>query len=209
MKKLLLLLFINCSFQALIAQEVQQEKGYHQHDGFYLSMSIGPAFGTIDNKTNYMGDQKYSGPAAQFDIKIGGAIGENFILHASMISSSIPGPTVTGGNQSTNLTNNLSIGEAMIGGGFTYYFMPANVFISSSIGSGNFTVIDSKNNNSVSTSRGFSFQLKFGKEWWASKNWGLGISLTYGKTKLTNSPMGIEEKLNSNRFGILFNTTFN
>ncbi|HCT30078.1 MAG TPA: hypothetical protein DIW31_04975 [Bacteroidales bacterium] len=209
MRKILLILLAAFTFQALIAQENQQEKGYNQHDGFYLSMGLGPAFGKITDEMVGIGTLDFTGTGAQFDFKIGGAVSENFILHASLISSSIPGPKVSGGGESTTLSNNLSIGESMIGGGFTYYFMPANFFISSSIGSGNFTIIDSKNDINISTKRGLSLQLKVGKEWWVSKNWGLGISLTYGKTKLTNKADGIEEKLNSSRFGILFNATFN
>lgn len=53
-------------------------------------------------------------------------------------------------------------------------------------------------------------QFKLGKEWWVSKNWGFGLGLTYDKTYATNDPgAGEMEKLESNRFGILFNTTFN
>jgi hypothetical protein len=71
--------------------------------------------------------------------------------------------------------------------------------------------IDSENSdNNVSTQRGFSMQLKIGKEWWISDKWAFGVGLTYGKTNLTNEPIGgTIEKLDSNRFGILFNTTLN
>lgn len=205
MKKLLLALLILCLAQNLFAQE----QGYHQHDGFYLSMALGPVFGSIKNETNYIGNQEYSGTGAQFDFKIGGAISENFIIHASLISSSMVGPKVSGDSGSGQASNDLSIGEAMIGAGITYYFMPSNFFLSGSVGSGNFSIMDKDNDINVSTDRGLAFQLKLGKEWWVSKNWGLGISVTYGKTNLTNKGGGMEEKLNSNRLGILFNTTFN
>jgi hypothetical protein len=99
----------------------------------------------------------------------------------------------------------------MIGGGVTYYLMPVNIFFSGSMGLGNFSIIDSNDNsNNVSTQRGFSMQIKIGKEWWISKKWGIGLSLTYGKTKLTNEPGGgVVEKMNSNRFGVLFNASLN
>jgi len=209
MRKILPLLLIACTFQAIYAQETQQETGFHQHDGFYLSMALGPVFGSIKNETNYIGNQEYSGTGAQFDFKIGGAISENFIIHASLISSSMVGPKVSGDSGSGQASNDLSLGEAMIGAGITYYFMPSNFFLSGSIGSGNFSIMDKNNDVTVSTSRGLAFQLKLGKEWWVSKNWGLGISVTYGKTNLTNKGSGMVEKLNSNRIGILFNTTFN
>jgi len=103
----------------------------------------------------------------------------------------------------------LTVGEAMFGGGLTYYIMPQNIFLSGSLGIGNFTMMDQKNDQTTSTQRGFSMQLKAGKEWWVSKKWGLGLSVTYGTTSLTNNSGGISEKLNSNRFGILFNATLN
>lgn len=211
MKRIFILILLVASFNLskAQAQSNSQGNGYHQHDGFYLSMSIGPVFGKItdDIINNYKMD--ITGTGCQFDFKIGGAISENLILHATLLSNSLAGPTVKVSKQSVQAPNNLTVGEAMIGGGLTYYVMPSNIFLSGSLGFGNFTVIDSKNDINTSTKRGFSMQLKAGKEWWISKNWGFGISLTYGKTNLTNKSDGIEEKMDSNRFGILFNTTFN
>lgn len=205
MKKIFLFsLFIIC-ISTLTAQD-----GFHQHDGFALSMSLGPVFGTVsdDFGTNYM---ELSGTGALFDFKIGGAIKENLILHATILSSSVPGPTITfSGNQSAVAPDNVSLGEAMIGAGLTWYIMPTNFFFSGSAGIGNFSILDTKTNSNDATQRGFSMQIKVGKEWWVSKNWALGIGVTYGKTHLTNEPGGgIIEKMDSNRFGILFNTTFN
>jgi hypothetical protein len=206
MKKALIFCLIMISFNALKAQD-----GHHQHDGFYLSMSVGPVFGSvIDEMTQYT--VTMSGTGAEFDFKIGGAVSENLLLHATLISKSMAGPMIKLSNSSSaKASDNIAVGEAMLGGGLTYYFMPSNVFLSGSVGLGNFSIIDSKDSdNNVSTQRGFSMQLKIGKEWWISKNWAFGVGLTYGKTSLTNTPStNIVEKLNSNRFGILFNTTFN
>lgn len=206
MKKVLVLCFVMFGFYNLKAQE----EVIHQHAGFYLSMSTGPLFGSVtDNLGSYTMDM--SGTGAQFDFKIGGAIRENLILHATIISNVLIGPTITiSGISGTKASDNITVGEAMFGGGLTYFIMPSNIFLSGSIGLGNFSITDSNDNsNNVSTQRGFSMQLKGGKEWWISKKWGMGISLTYGKTNLTNRPgSGIVEKLDSNRFGILFNTSF-
>lgn len=218
MKKVLVLCLVLFGFNNLKAQEEAlfnnlktQEEGFHQHKGLYLSMSVGPLFGSVtDDLGTYTMDM--SGTGAQFDFKIGGAIKENLILHATLISNSLPGPSIKiSGNSSIKASDNLTVGEAMVGGGLTYYIMPSNIFLSGTLGLGNFSIIDTNdNNNNVSTQRGFSMQLKIGKEWWISKKWGLGISLTYGKTNLTNKPSaGIVEKLDSNRFGILFNSTLN
>jgi hypothetical protein len=205
MKKIFLFsLFIIC-ISTLTAQD-----GFHQHDGFALSMSLGPVFGTVtdDFGTNHM---ELSGTGALFDFKIGGAIKENLILHATILSSLVPGPTFIKAEDTIVVApDNVFLGEAMLGAGLTWYFMPENFFLSGSVGLGNFSILNSITNNHVSTQRGFSMQLKFGKEWWVSKNWALGVGVTYGKTHLTNEPGdGIIEKMDSNRFGILFNTTFN
>jgi len=216
MKKVFLLLSITifgCYFYPIYGQSGND--GFHQHTGFYLSMSIGPVFGRINGEA--ISPDKYffdfsGGTGAQFDFKIGGAIQENLILHAVIISNSTAGPKYSSSGEYVSMSDDISINEVMIiGGGLTYYLMPKNFFLSGSVGIGHFSLIDNKNNNlNITSDNGVSVQLKFGKEWWVSKNWGLGVALTYGKTSVNNRPSsGIEEKLNSNKLGVVFNATFN
>jgi hypothetical protein len=205
MNKLITLSLILISATFLHAQE-----GFHQHDGFYLSMSTGPVFGSINDN---IGSETvtFSGVGGIFDLKIGGAIKENIILHGAIISSSLSGPRITASNGfSDKAPNSLSLGEAMYAAGATYYYLPFNCFASGTFGIGNFSILDTKNELSYSTPYGFAMQLKVGKEWWVGKNWGLGIAATYGKTMVTDEPSeGVLEQISSNRFGILFNATFN
>lgn len=79
MKKVLVLCLVLFGFYNLKAQEVfnainstyQQEGVFHRHVGFYLSMSVGPVFGSVtDDLGTYTMDM--SGTGAQFDFKIGG-----------------------------------------------------------------------------------------------------------------------------------------
>lgn len=181
------------------------------HRGFYLSMSIGPVFGDIADAGNdpVLGSYNitFSGTGALFDLKIGGAVADNFIIHATLMSSSVSGPQLSGNGRVYNTSNNLSIGEGMIGGGVTYYIMPSNLFISGSIGSGLFTI--DYNGNSISSQRGLSYQLKAGKEWYVSRKWGLGIAVSYNGSSVNNDSSGGTETLTSGRFAILFNATLN
>ena len=213
MKKISLLsvLFIASTLVFAQSETIAKPPEGRTHTGFFLSMSVGPHFPSISSEIVGVYDYKFTGTGAIFDIKIGGAVKENLILHATLVSSSLAGPKVTSGSNSQNASNNLSIGEAMLGGGLTYYIMPQNIFFSGSVGFGGYSLIDSDNSNaSVATDRGFAMQIKAGKEWWVSKRWGLGIAVTYGKTKLTNTPGGsVEELMDSNNFGILFNATLN
>jgi len=213
MKNIFLLLSICLLASNLFSVYGQSDFGnekYRRHTGFYLSMSVGPTFGGISYSVKGSpGQIEFSGTGAQFDLKIGGAVKENLILHASMITTSISGAKV---NQAGRLSENVSISENMlIGGGLTYYVMPSNIFLSGSAGMGYYNIIDTKeSDNNIKTDNGFSMQLKVGKEWWVGKKWGLGVALTYGTTIVNNGPYdGIEEKLTSNRFGILFNVTLN
>ena len=116
---------------------------YRQHTGFFLSMGIGPVFGKIssDMISPIPGKVEFSGTGAKFDLKIGGAVRENLILHATIISSAMNGPVVKTPNQSGKTSDKFSIGEVMIiGGGLTYYIMPSNIFLSGSAGLGSFTL---------------------------------------------------------------------
>jgi hypothetical protein len=189
----------------------------HTHDGFYLSMALGAFFDNISDKATMAStppqyaDVTFDGSGAEFDIKIGGAIAENFILHATLVSSAIAEPKITVNGKGYSAPGNLAIGESLLGIGATYYLMPTNFFGSASFGLGRFSMTD--DTDSYITERGFGMQLKVGKEWWVGRNWGLGVGVTYGKTVLTSTDdsqvYAITEKFNSNHFGILFNATFN
>lgn len=221
MKKILIVCTLLFGAYHLNAQDgVEQSYGYHQHDGFYLSMNLGPVFGNVtDNVDAFNGASAYTlditGPGAVMDLKIGGAIRENLILHATLISNSVSGPTIVTTRNSSSTSakapQSFSISDDMYAVGLTYYVMPSNILVSGSIGLGRYTIMDTgENSGSITTQGGFAMQLKLGKEWWVSKNWGLGVGVTYSKINVTNEPsIGESELLDSNRFGILFNTTFN
>jgi hypothetical protein len=212
MKKLtiLSLLIISFSFCRAQVSYIMQNTDYRVHDGFFLSLSCGPNSSEISVEVKGQNDVNYSGTGPVFDLKIGGAIKENLILHATLTTNYVAGPELITNGVSQHTSNNLLIGEDFIGGGITYYIMPSNTFLSGSLGFGNFRIMDTDAETSGTSDKGFGMQLKVGKEWWVSKRWGLGIALTYAKTKLTNTPGGaVEELMNSNNYGIHFNATLN
>jgi hypothetical protein len=186
------------------------QEGFHQHDGFYLSMAVGPVFGNIYQEKS-LETITISGTGGLLDLKLGWALKDNIILHVAYVNSTLSGPIVKHSNGSTHKTpNSLGFGEGMLGMGVTNYHLPYNCFASGTFGIGNYASIDTQYGYSYGTDPGFSMQLKLGKEWWVGKNWGIGIAATYGKTVVTDeTSKDIIDHLNSNRFGILFNTTFN
>ncbi|MBL7969568.1 MAG: hypothetical protein JNK09_21390 [Prolixibacteraceae bacterium] len=179
------------------------------HKGFFLSMSGGANYSAIDADVKGQYGQSYTGIGPIMDLKIGGAIQENLILHATLITNFVSGPEITTNGQSQNTSDNWLIGEDFLGGGITYY-TASNLFFSGSLGIGNYRIMDTTEETSVSSDGGLGVQLKAGKEWWVSRRWGLGFAFSYGRLKLTNTPGGgLEELMNSDNFGIHFNATLN
>lgn len=192
------------------------DDGRHKHDGFYLSMNIGPALGGVIINT--------SGSAASYrelimrgggvlvDLKIGGAVRENLILSFDVIGRTITGPEgEIDGTSMGNASEDVSIMDNSYGLGLTRYFMPHNVFVSGTIGLGR--ILLDNDGEDASSKWGPSLHAKVGKEWWVGKNWGLGVSGGYGFTyaKDKEPPAGVDYKgeLTSHQFYLLFNTTFN
>lgn len=187
-----------------------QNPDYQKHKGFFLSLSGGPNFSGISIEDNLPYATDYVGSGPILDLKIGGAIKENLILHATLITDYMSGPKISSNGVTQKTSDNFMIGEDFIGGGITYYLMPSNMFLSGSIGPGNFRRMDTGDDTSVSSDKGFGFQVKVGKEWWVSRRWGLGIALSYSQLNVRNKPEnGVVELINSNNLGIYFNATLN
>jgi hypothetical protein len=190
-------------------------EGYHIHDGFYLSLNGGPASGVITlNATGVsFKKQEYSGGGFQFDFKIGGVISEeaNLILSFDMISRAISGPTFTQDGFSSVTTNNITASDVMYGVGITKYFMPSNIFVSTTVGIGKFVVNFS--GSQASSQTGFGLQLKGGKEWWVSDDWGLGVAAGFAYISADDQKEpaypSYSATLSTTKFFVVFNTTFN
>ena len=74
-----------------------QAPGYHQHDGFFLSMNLGGGRGSIDLAATGAPYNKasFSGGGGHLEIKIGGAITENLILSGEAAAKSFTLAAIT------------------------------------------------------------------------------------------------------------------
>jgi hypothetical protein len=96
----------------------------------------------------------------------------NLALHATLFGWAISDPELTIDSESVTLPATLSVSG--IGAGATYYLMPANVYLSGSVGFGTLTFeVDSV---SVDSDYGTLFDATLGKEWWVGENWGIGVA---------------------------------
>ena len=126
------------------------------HHGFFLRMDLG--IGYQDSTAN---STTISGPAGGFGISVGGGVAENLALFGMLFGG---GTTADDPKAS----------PAMIGFGATYYFMPANVFLSGSVGFGGLRL--KQNGFEHDTDAGFASRVGIGKEWFVSESWGLGVA---------------------------------
>jgi len=199
--------------QGSVAQDVPE--GFHMHDGFYLSLTGGPAFGsiTLDGTNGGFDKIELSGAGGQFDFKIGLVVSEeaNLILSFDLISRAISSPTLTMDGTTVNTTSDVTASDLLFGAGITKYFMPANIFINATVGAGQFSL--DLNNTTSNSQTGFGFQVKGGKEWWVSDNWALGVAagLSYISAPDQTDPSlpRYSGTLSTTKFFVVFNTTFN
>lgn len=214
MKQIATLLLLSVIALSLPAQEFMSPKLYdgRRHRGFFFSMGLGANQTTVKVDSKNYGFSSYKGPGVAMDLKIGGTLTENLILHATILTHGVTGPTINSddwGYTNVKADNKVTLSEAMIGAGLTYY-TPDNLFISSSVGFGGFTIANEREDIEVSTDSGFSIQLKAGKEWWVSSKWGIGVAAYYHHTNCINQEGNYaEEHIKSSNFGILFNATRN
>ncbi len=177
--------------------------GYHQHDGFYLSLNFGAnLYGVMEDRTVQVpyDTVNISGRGLRMDFKLGGVVYENTILSADMIFGSIENPKITV-NGNNNETANLFGSDFLFGPGLTHYF-DSNLFISGTVGVGSYAIYDKSPDTVLTTDKtGPGFQFKVGKEWWVGKNWALGASLDFLATNVRS--------FKTRSIGVLFNTTFN
>lgn len=189
--------------------------GFHRHDGFFLSMNLGPALGGTIIKASG-NDAPYDkfilrGPGVMVDLKVGGAIAPNLILSFDIVGRSINDPEgEMDGENLGNAGSDVTIADNSYGIGLTRYFMPYNLFVSGSLGMGRMVVDNGSDKNS--SKWGPALHLKVGKEWWVSPNWGLGLSAGYGFVAADDKKTpGVDYngELTSHQFYVLFNTTYN
>jgi hypothetical protein len=162
--------------------------GFHTHDGFYLRAQAGIGFAGITS-TQAGTKTSISGAGGYLGVAVGGAIARNLILYGAIFGTDSGDPdTQVGGNSVTSNISDLSI-EAF-GPGIAYYFEPVNLYIAGTLGLARFQTSDS-NGFAIDTSKtGLMFELQVGKEWWASRDWGLGVAAAFnaGGMKDQNTP---------------------
>jgi len=183
-----------------------QEYDEHVHDGFYLRLQVGGGY-LRAKAADVSPDLVVKGGSGNINAEVGFALVNNFILFAKFYGASAPNPSLQLGDLTIEGQNeDVSQNYGAVGLGLTYYFMPANIYLSGAITYTQLSI--SENGEKVAESDvGGGLHLGVGKEWWVSKNWGLGIGAELALGRILNE--STHDNWNVTHLSLVFSATYN
>lgn len=176
----------------------------NHRDGFFLRLSggFGSAVSRIDNTPE---DLELSGLSGDFNFAVGGVVSPNLALHGALFGWSVDDPDLEVDGRSAGELNRADLTLSALGFGMTYYFMPSNFYISPTIGLG-WLQLDGPGPD-AQTDAGIAFDFSFGKEWWVSPRWGLGVAGSLGMHSIPED--GTSENWSGLDVAVRFSASFN
>lgn len=150
--------------------------GYHRHDGFFLRFMLGPS--AVAAVADDAAETSVSGAGGALGIALGYAIAPNVILYGEIFDNIALSPTIENEVMETELSDETAFGLVGIGPGIAVY-LPHNFYLSSTVAFARLVIDpDTEEDDDEATSDlGVAVTAAVGKEWWVSKNWGLGLAL--------------------------------
>ena len=180
------------------------------HDGFFLRLA--PGFGSASAKIEDSGvSLEFSGSGTDGDLAIGGRVGNNLLLHATLWGWYVSDPKgelkAGGGSASADFSGQLMM--SAYGGGVTYYMMPTNLYFTGSIGMATLSS-EIEDPFKGESDTGFAYTLGIGKEWWVGNSWGLGASGSFSYFSAKNKDIVLSDKNWAGpSYGLRLSATFN
>ena len=148
--------------------------GAELHDGFFLRFQLGAGALSIEN-----GDETPSimeGGTGSVNLQIGGALVDNLILYGELFVNGATAPTYKRGAVIMQSSDRVSLNVGGVGLGLSYYFGDS-FFTGASLRAESMNVEVDQEEKLAEAEDGAGIALQFGKEWWVSSNWGLGVAV--------------------------------
>jgi hypothetical protein len=152
--------------------------------------------------SQFRDDYAANGFGGMLDLAAGYSVVPDIALFAEVAFSFTPHPAASGAGVSSGATEDW-MRDAYIGGGATYYFMPANVHVTLAIGAAR--LINKIGGGTGSTDWGPGVRLMVGKEWPLSDSWGVGVAGQMFFATMSN-PDG--ERWSTLTGAVMFTSTF-
>jgi hypothetical protein len=181
-------------------------EGFHTHDGFFLRAQLGGGISSLQSTTNGV-KTVVGGGGGAFGLAIGGVIAHNLILYGAYFESVAENPDVQVGG--TSVTSPIGQTDWQgVGPGLAYYCGPLNLYFGGAIAMTRFWMHDQSGNQLDSSKAGLGLDLEVGKEWWVSRNWGVGIALRFAGSSMKdqNDPT---LTWSAGAASVLFSATYN
>jgi hypothetical protein len=150
--------------------------GRREHEGFLLRLALGFGYGFMHgdgSNFSLVESVDYSGPTFAFSMAIGASIVENFALHLDIFNAWLF--SAERDVKPVDLDYDENVRLPGVGIGVTYYLMPANVYLSGSVGLGQ-VAFEGPDGDGDGSDVGLGVDLMVGKEWWVGREWGLGLA---------------------------------
>lgn len=182
----------------------------HDAGNFFMRLSGGLGFtgASFDDAP----DTKFRGAGGMGSFEFGATIAPNIALGVDLFGLSMFEPSVEQNGRDLGEADNTRASLGAIGLGGTFYVMPANIYFAASAGLGVGTVEVEVREGPFQlrfkedTKVGFAANLMFGKEWWVSRRWGIGLALQ-GIWSSLETDEGT--KMSVFGVGVLFSATMN
>jgi hypothetical protein len=194
-------------FIPLRVESQEDEIGYHQHDGIYIRFHAGFGGGKMVEE-NFLGsDLILQGISSVFRFQIGGTISKNLILFGEVGGFTIVDPELEWQGISGTISKTyLAISD--IGIGVSYYFMPTNIYLSSTLTISSDEIELEEANINAKSDLGIGMYLSLGKEWWVGRDWGLGVALFGYFSNTSDKAINKEYTIRNGVIGIVFSATY-
>lgn len=159
-----------------------------EHDKFFVRAAVGICAGNAQLESSGF-KAKLDDPGLDVNVAAGYVVLPNLALHGTLWGWGLNDPAVhvTGQFGGTSLANRGIFQMIAFGGGATYYVMPVNAYLSSSIGMGAFTGTDQLEGQSE---HGLAVDVTAGKEWWVNNDWGAGAAVSYSHVSADDKDLG-------------------
>ncbi len=176
----------------------------YRHEGLLLRMTMGGGY--MQGRTaDLAGSPRVYGGALQYSLGVGGMVAPNFGLFANAFGSSVIDAQVTAGVRAPLPDGRSALHAVGLGLGFTYYFMPVNVYLSVSIGPA-FSHMRADAFNIKSNEVGFGSEWSVAKEWWIGPELGFGLG---GRVLVMQLPGSSDVGFNVFGVSLFTSLTFN
>jgi hypothetical protein len=186
---------------------IARAPGAETHDQGYFHFELGPN-SSVFRAAGVGKTTTVSGEGASLAVELGWIVAPNLAIYGKLMDAGASDPDISTSGQTTFIKGDSDIFG--VGPGFTYYF-PGNFFAGSTLMAARISVTDPNDHTLMSSNWGVAFDAVFGKEWWISDQWGIGVSGQWIVGEMPGNPTaaGGTPGWSARAWSLLFSATYN